>query len=311
MESFLMAAGVVLPMALLMGVGVILRIAKIADPVTMKKVDSLIFKIFTPSLAFYNIYKTDFSTLSNPFYLLYGVIGLCVLFALALTVVPRAIKEKPTAAVFAQMMVRPNFVIFGAAVAESIYGPGNFGLVMLMGAVVIPVFSTMAAIVLELGRGGNPSPRQFGIAVLKNPIFVGTGLGLVVNLCGIRLPELVVGVVQDLGSIATTLSFLSIGVGLSFGPYAKRKLVASGVLVRLVLIPLVFVVGGILLGFRGPEMCGIMILFAAPVAVASYPAAVAMDADGEFAGQLVAYCTIFCLPTIFLWTLLLNSLQLL
>lgn len=311
MESFLMAANVVLPMAMLMGVGILLRLMKIAEPATMKKVDGLIFKIFTPCLAFYNIYKTDFSQLTNPYYLIYGLSGLCILFLIALLVVPRFVREKPTAAVFQQMMIRPNFVIFGAAVAEGIYGPGNFGLVMLMGAVAIPVFNTMAAIVLELGRGGNPSPKQFGLAVLKNPIFVSTSLGLLINLLGIRLPPLVLGTVQDLGSVATTLSFLSIGVGLSFGAYERKKLVLSGVLVRLVLIPLVFVVGGILLGFRGPEMCGLMILFAAPVAVASYPAAVAMDADGDFAAQLVAYCTIFCLPTIFLWTLLLNSLHLL
>ena len=50
-----------------------------------------------------------------------------------------------------------------------------------------------------------------------------------------------------------------------------------------------------------------MILFAAPVAVSSYPMAVAMGADGDLAAQLVAYTTILCLPTIFLWTLLLNS----
>jgi predicted permease len=50
-----------------------------------------------------------------------------------------------------------------------------------------------------------------------------------------------------------------------------------------------------------------MILFAAPTAVSSYPMAVAMDADGDFAAQMVAYTTIFCLPTIFMWTLLLNS----
>ena len=38
--------------------------------------------------------------------------------------------------------------------------------------------------------------------------------------------------------------------------------------------------------------------------------AVSMDADGNFAGQMVAYTTVFCLPTIFLWTLLLNTLGL-
>ena len=43
------------------------------------------------------------------------------------------------------------------------------------------------------------------------------------------------------------------------------------------------------------------------IAVSSYPMAVAMDADGDFAAQMVAYTTVLCLPTIFLWTLLLNT----
>ena len=73
------------------------------------------------------------------------------------------------------------------------------------------------------------------------------------------------------------------------------------------IIPAIFVGIAIFLGFRGQELCALMILFGAPTAVSSYPMAVAMDADGDFAAQMVAYTTIFCLPTIFLWTLFLNS----
>lgn len=310
MDSFLMAARVVIPMAMLMAVGIVVRMTKIAEPGTMKKVDTLIFKVFTPCLVFYNVYTTDLTNLTNPGFLLYGIFGLAVSFCAAL-ILFRVIPQRPTATAFAQSMIRPNYIIFGAAVAQSIYGEGNIGLVMLMGAVAIPVYSIMAAVILEYGRGGNPTPGQLFLAVLRNPIFVGTALGLVVNLSGLRLPELVSEVVQDLGGIATPLSFLSIGVGLSFTAYPKKALVAAAVAVRLVLIPLVFVTGGVLLGFQGAQLCALMILFAAPAAVASYPAAVAMGADGEFAGQLVAYSTIFCLPTIFLWTLALNLLGLL
>lgn len=310
MESFVMAARVVIPMAMLMAIGIAVRLTGIAEPATMKKVDTLTFKVFTPCLVFYNVYNTDLSNLTNPAFLLYGTVGLVISFCAALLIF-RLIPQRPTATSFAQSMVRPNYIIFGAAVAQSIYGEGNIGLVMLMGAVAIPVYSIMAAVILEYGRGGNPTPWQLFVAVLRNPIFVGTGLGLLVNLSGLRVPDLLDEVIQDLGGIATPLSFLSIGVGLSFSAYPKKKLVFLAVLVRLVLIPLVFVTGGVLLGFQGAQLCALMILFAAPAAVASYPAAVAMGADGEFAGQLVAYSTIFCLPTIFLWTLVLNQLQLL
>ena len=52
MNSFLVAARVVVPMALMMGVGVLMRLTKITDQETMKKVDRMIFKLFMPLLMF-------------------------------------------------------------------------------------------------------------------------------------------------------------------------------------------------------------------------------------------------------------------
>ena len=118
---------------------------------------------------------------------------------------------------------------------------------------------------------------------------------------------LILDVVQDLSGLTTPLSFLSIGVTLKLGAVEKKKYLISGILLRLVLVPMAIMPLAILCGFRGQQLCALMILFAAPTAVSSYPMAVAMDADGDFAAQMVAYTTIFCLPTIFLWTLLLNS----
>ena len=73
----------------------------------------------------------------------------------------------------------------------------------------------------------------------------------------------------------------------------------------------VMLAGAYFLGFQGQQMCALMVLFAAPVAVSSYPMAVALDADGELAGQLVAFSTLFSLVTIFGWTALLSALSVL
>lgn len=311
MESFWMAVQVVVPMAIMVGIGVLLRVFHVTDGATMKQVDNLIFKIFMPSLSFYNIYKTDFSQLTNVGYILYGAVGLMILFALAMVLVPKCVRPRPTASAYGQALFRSNYLLFGAAVAESIYGAGNIGLVSLLGVVAIPMFNVQAAVLLETGRHGTASPKKLLLAIAKNPTVVATFIGLAVNFSGLRLPELVLGVVKDISGLTTPLSFLSIGVSLSLGAVvAKRGYLVSIIALRLVLVPLVFVTGAVLLGFRGQELCALLILFAAPTAVSSYPMATAMGADGEFAGQTVAYTTIFCLPTIFLWTLLLNGMGL-
>lgn len=311
MESLIMATEVVVPMAIMVGIGLLLRIFHIADEPTMKKVDNMIFKVFMPTLSFYNIYKTDFSKLRNLGYIFYGVAVLMILFFAAMTIVPKVVKPRATASSYGQAIFRSNYLIFGAAVAESIYGAGNIGIVSLLGSVAVPLFNVQAAILLETGRHGKASAKKLLLAIAKNPTVIATVIGLAVNISGIILPELVLGVVEDLSGLTTPLSFLSIGVSLSLGTVTSKKgYLISAIALRLVLIPTVFVPIAALLGFRGQELCALMILFAAPTAVSSYPMAVAMDADGNFAGQMVAYTTVFCLPTIFLWTLLLNTLGL-
>lgn len=307
MESLIMACQVVVPMAIMVGIGMLLRTVNLTDEPTMKKVDKLIFNVFMPMLSFYNIYKTDFTKLTNVGYIIFGCGLLTLLFIASMVIVPKFVKPMPTAAALGQAIFRSNYLIFGAAVAESIYGAGNFGMVTLLGAVAVPMYNAQAAILLERARNGNASPKKLAIAIIKNPTVIATVLGISVNLLGIVLPVLVLDVVQDLAGLTTPLSFLSIGVTLKLGAVEKKTYLVSGVLLRLVLVPMIIVPLAVLCGYRGQELCALMILFAAPTAVSSYPMAVAMGADGDFAAQMVAYTTIFCLPTIFLWTLLLNT----
>lgn len=310
MESLIMATEVVIPMAIMVLIGVVLRITNVSDRATMKRVDNLIFKLTMPMVSFYNLYKTDFSKLDNLGYIFYGVAVLMLLFFAAMWIVPRFVHPRATASSYGQAIFRSNYLIFGNAVAESIYGAGNIGLVSLLGAVVVPLFNIQASILLEAGRNSSASPKKLALAIAKNPTVIATVLGLAVNFSGITLPALALDVVQDIAGLTTPLSFLSIGVSLNLVAVSGKKgYLGSAIVLRLVLIPAVFVTIGALLGFRGQELCALMILFASPVAVSSYPMAVAMDADGDFAAQMVALTTVFCLPTIFIWTLLLNFLQ--
>jgi len=310
MESLMMASRVVVPMAIMVCIGMLLRVFKVTDAPTMKKMDTMVFKLFMPMLMFYNIYNTDFTLLDNIGYILYGVAGLFIIFLAGLFVVPKFVKPMPTASAYSQAIMRSNYLIFGVAVAESIYGAGNIGLFSLMAAVAVPAFNALSAILLEAGRHGMADVKKLLLAIVKNPTVIATSIGLVINLAGITIPDLLLNVVRDISRMTTPMSFLSIGVTLSFGAMSKKGYLASAIGLRLILIPLVFVSVAALLGFRGQELCALTILFAAPTAVSSYSMAVAMGADGDFAGQMVALTTVLCLPTIFLWTLVLNMMHL-
>ena len=308
MNSFLMAARVVVPMALMMAVGVLMRVTAVTDRPTMKKVDQIVSKVCMPLLMFQNIYTTDFAQLGGAGYFLYSAAGLFLLFLFGILVLPKIMREPPRAAAMGQALLRPNYILFGSAVAESIYGEGNIGIVMLMGAFAVPFFNALAVILLEIGRNSTASPAKLFKSICKNSIVQAAVIALAMKLISLELPPMAEDVCFDLAGLATPLSFLSLGVSLDIGAIGRnRKPLALGIATRLLLIPAIFVTGAIALGFRGPELCAIFLLFAAPTAVSSYPLAVSMDADPELAGQMVILTTVCCLPTFFVWVMAMSS----
>lgn len=310
MESFLIATNVVVPMALMMAVGVVMRLLKITDRPTMKKVDQMVSKVFMPLLMFRNVYTVNFASFSGVGYFFYGIGGLAVLFLLAVFLLPRIMARRDSAAAMGQAVMRPNYILFGTAVALNLYGEGNIGPVMLLGAFAIPLFNAFSVVILEVGRNASASFGKLMKSIAKNQIVIAAVIGLALNLSGLKLPELCLGVAEDLSGLATPLSFLSLGVSLDVKRIVgnKRTLVL-GVLARLVLVPCLFMTGALAMGFRGVELCALMLLFATPTAVSSYPLAVTLEADGDLAGQMVVFTTLGSLLTLFLWVMFLTGMN--
>ena len=150
------------------------------------------------------------------------------------------------------------------------------------------------------------------LSILKNPMVLAALTAFAALALPFRLPEILWSVIKDVAAVTTTISFISLGVSLDLGETrANRRPLAYGILLRMVLVPLIFLPLSVLLGFRGPTLCALMVLFAAPTAVASYPMAVAMGADGQLAGQLVCLTTVLSVFTMFCFTFLFQSLGLL
>lgn len=311
-ESFLAALRVVLPMALLMLVGVGVRKAGVVDRSVMRSMDRLSFRLFMPVLLFKNIYETDLSQSFDLRAVLFAALALLAAFPLDL-LLPRWLTKDPAkAAAMGQAMMRTNYILFGISVAESLYGEGRVGVVALLGAFVVPMTNALSVVILELGRTGKAHPGKLLLSILKNPMVLATLTALALLALPFRLPDLLWGVITDIAGVTTTISFLSLGVSLDLGEaQANRRLLIAGTALRMALIPLMFLPLAIALGFRGQSLCGLMVLFAAPTAVASYPMAVAMGADGPLAGQLVCSTTVLSVFTMFCCTFLFRSLGLL
>lgn len=308
-DSFLIALWVVVPMALLMAVGVLVRKADFTDRPAMRQFDRLLFLLFMPVLLFKNIYDTDLYATMNLKLIAFASVGLILIFLLAFFVPPRLVKDHNQAASIGQAIIRSNYILFGIAVAQSIFGENGAGTVALLGAVTIPATNAMSAVILEINRSGRARPGKIALSILKNPMVIATVLALALKLVRFRFPELVYSSMADIAGVTTTVSFISLGVSLDPGEVKKNlRPLGVGLILRMLVVPAVFLPLSVAFGFRNEELCALMVLFATPTAVASYPMAVAMGADGPLAGQLVCVTTVVSVFTMFFFTMLFRSL---
>lgn len=111
-----------------MMLGVILKRKNMVDDKSLNVMNSLIFRLFMPTLLFFNIYNTgDLSTLSfdNLKLLAYAFISILIVLFLAWLIYMPNVKDKKKLSVLIQGVYRGNFVLFGLAIADSLYGKEN------------------------------------------------------------------------------------------------------------------------------------------------------------------------------------------
>jgi len=97
MENFLLAFNVVFPIFLIMMLGVILKRKSIVDEKSLNVMNSLIFRLFMPTLLFFNIYNMgDLSTLSfdNLKLLAYAFSSILIVLFLAWLIYIPKVKDK-------------------------------------------------------------------------------------------------------------------------------------------------------------------------------------------------------------------------
>lgn len=313
MENFLLAFNVVFPIFLIMMLGVILKRKSMVDEKSLNVMNSLIFRLFMPTLLFFNIYNMgDLSTLSfdNLKLLAYAFISILIVLFLAWLIYMPNVKDRKKLSVLIQGVYRGNFVLFGLAIADSLYGKESLGTVSLLTAIVIPTFNVIAVILLEYYSGREISKLKLLKQVFKNPLIIATLTAIVFLVLKISIPKPVYKAIGDISKIATPLAFLVLGAGLKFGNILKNlKYLISVNILRLIGNPLITVGLGKLLGFQGIELVALLSMSACPTAVASYTMAKKMKADGDLAGEIVATTSILSIFTIFCWVLVLKNLS--
>ena len=303
MNSFMIAANAVVPFICYMLYGYIIKHLGLGDDAFYDKLNSVTFKAFFPLLMFNNLYAADIDIGANlSLVLIFSGVLLAIIF-ICMLVVPMVVKENPKRGVVIQSIWRSNTLMFAYPLCVTMYGDEWGAVASLVIATIVPiynVFSVMIFSIFDRKSGSKTDVKKIILNILTNPLIVGAVIGAVFKLAGWVLPESVEKPVAGFANMTTPLSILILGATLNIPDIRKNmKYIVSVLTLKLVIVPVIVTVIMFMAGFRGPELFIAFILYATPIAGASFPMAQNMGGDGDLQGQLLAISTVLSLFTIF------------
>ena len=305
----MISANAVLPMCLIMALGYGTRRLGWIRREEIFAINKIAFRIFLPCLLYYNVYCSDLSGSFDPLLMAYAVGGVLLTFGLSLGYTLLTEKLPERRGVMIQGMFRSNYVIMGIPVATALLGSDQLGTVSILIAVVVPLFNMLAVVVLEVFRGQKPKPLHILGQIAKNPLVIGSVLGILTLAAGIRLPHILEQTIQNVSAIASPLQLFLLGAFFQFsGLKTYRRELVTVSAAKLIVSPGLFLGLGALLGFRGVAFVSLIGIFASPTAVNSFTMAQQMGGDAELAGDIVVTTSAVSILTMFLWVFLFKSL---
>ncbi|MBO7709853.1 MAG: AEC family transporter [Lachnospiraceae bacterium] len=309
MESFVVAVTAVTPFLIYMLYGFIMRRAGVTDEAFLNRLNKVIFRCFYPFLSFYNIYSIDPDLKFRISFVLFGTGLALILVVVLLLTVPRVVKDKKQAGSFIQAVYRSNAVLYALPLTQSVYGQDGASLSAMLIALLVPFYNVAAVLILEYFGGQKASSRKALFkSVLTNPIIIGAIVGIFCYVLKIHFPEALNKPFNAFNQLTTPMAMFVLGGSLHFSETGRyKKLLISGLALRLVIIPALALLATIAAGFSPAERFAIFACFATPSAAASYSMASSMGCDGELAGQFVVIGTVLSLFTLFLWIYLIGQ----
>ena len=311
MNSFIICINAVLPIFLLMALGYLAQRCHLITKATVLKMNKVVFAVFLPIMILNNLYVSDFASSVRPGLMAYTAAAILVVYAVSTLLVSVFVSERSKQGVMVQGLFRSNYMMIGLALAANFLDASGMGCVSVLMVVVIPIYNILAVITLASHNGEKISWGRTLLDIVKNPLIIGTVLGMVFVGLGIKLPTPLESVISQIGQAATPLVLFLLGAFFRFSslPSYARDLfwVCLG---RLVVVPGLALAGGIALGFGNVELVTLVAIFGSATATASFPMAQQMGGDAELAGNIVVATSALCSFTLFGWCFMLMSMGL-
>lgn len=269
-------------------------------------INALNFNILIPATLIYSIAVSDLSGIASGTWiwalLLTLAVAAAVVLALRFLVGPDRLSNPRFTTLF-QATTRWNAFIALAA-GEQFIGSNGIALLALAMAVLIPIINVGNIVVLAAFGKVRASFRAVLSSILQNPLVIGCAIGLLINLTGMDLPGPLLSAVDLVARAALGIGVLAVGAGIALNRLVNTSWqVWLGVTLRLVLVPLVFVVLAASLRLSLDEALAGVLIFGVPAAANGYVIALRMGGDADLYADLLTWQTILSLALLPVWAM--------
>lgn len=283
----------VLPIFLLILLGWLLKRGPLLKEYGWTALERLTYFVLFPCLLASTLAEADFSELPIKG-IAAAIIGAIVIVSVLLLAVRRFLfADGPRFTSVYQGSVRMNTYI-GLSIAATFYAETGLAAAALAIAIIVPLVNV--ACVLMLAWYGNAAGQSWqGVldAWVKNPLIIGSFIGLALNISGLGMPPLLGPMAEILAEAALPLGLLAVGAALHFNAVLESGvLVLATSVIKLVLLPLL--TWGLLqaFGVEGVEADVAILFNALPTATSAYILASQFGGDAKLMASIISVETL-------------------
>lgn len=275
----------------------------VIGPEAHQVLSRLAFFVLSPALLFTVLAEADLRSLFSvqlPVAAIAAVVPMAIFLVVALVVWRRNVPEATIGALASGYLNANNI---GIPVAAYVVGDAAASAPVILLQLI--VFAPIALTVLDVTTSGKASLGRILSQPVRNPLIIGSVLGLIVALTGIELPAPVLAPFELVGAAAVPIILINFGMSLHgrrmLDTPGTRRDVVLAVVLKLVLMPLVaWAAARYLFGLEGHALFVAVVLAALPTAQNVFNYAVRYRRGETLARDAVLLTTLLSLPVIVL-----------
>ena len=273
----------------------------VIGPEAHQVLSRLAFFVLSPALLFTVLAEADLRNLFSvqlPVAAIAATVPMAIFLFVALVLWRRNVPEATIGALASGYLNANNI---GIPVAAYVVGDAAASAPVILLQLI--VFAPIALTVLDVTTSGTASLGRILTQPLRNPLIIGSVLGLVVALTGIELPAPVLAPFELVGAAAVPVILINFGMSLHgrrmLDTPGTRRDVVLAVVLKLVLMPLVaWAAARYLFGLEGHALFVAVVLAALPTAQNVFNYATRYRRGEALARDAVLLTTLLSLPVI-------------